>query len=89
MTQHRCVSGPAIKAIREALGLSLRDLETRIQQAGETMDHAQLQRFEKSQRTPSDIQARAIADALGVPLSAISFATRVVIVAAVPDQDAA
>jgi transcriptional regulator with XRE-family HTH domain len=83
MTQ-RVVSGAAIKAIREAHGLSVRDLAARI-----GLDVAQLHRFETEKRTPSDAQARLIADGLGVPLKAIAFATRVVIVSAVSDSDAA
>jgi transcriptional regulator with XRE-family HTH domain len=74
MTQ-RVVSGAAIKAIREAHGLSVRDLAT---DAG--LDAAQLSRFENGKRTPSEDQAQKIADALRVPLAAISFATRVVVI---------
>lgn len=90
MTQ-RVVSGAAIKAIREAHGLSVRDLAARIltPDGAPAIDIAQLSRFETGKRTPSDAQARLIATGLGVPLSAISFATRVVIVAAIPESDAA
>jgi len=43
-----------------------------------------------AQTRPSRIsQARLIADGLTVPLAAISFATRVVVVSAIPETDAA
>jgi transcriptional regulator with XRE-family HTH domain len=83
MTQ-RVVSGAAVQAIRKAHGLSVRDLAESI-----GLDAASLSRFETGKRIPSDVQAQAIADGLKVPLAAISFATRVVIVSAVPDSDAA
>jgi transcriptional regulator with XRE-family HTH domain len=74
MTQ-RVVSGAAIKALREAHHLSVRDLAT---DAG--LDAAQLSRFETGKRVPSPEQAQKIADALRVPLGAIAFSARVVVI---------
>ena len=80
----RVVSGEAIKAIREAKRLSLRDLA---EVTGVSAAH--LCRIENGDRTPTDTQARQIAKALGVPLAAIAFSTRVVVIAAAPEEDAA
>lgn len=80
----RVVSGAAVKAIREAKGLSLRDIAD-----ATGVHHSFIDRIEKGQRHPNEAQAAGIARALGVPIPAISFATRVVIVSLAPETDAA
>lgn len=68
MTQ-RLVHGPAVRAIREALGIKGSVFCIR---AG--VSHGYLVNIEKGVKQPSPQVARQIADELGVPLDAITYA---------------
>ena len=67
MTQ-RLVLGPAVRAIREALGIKGSEFCIR---AG--ISHGYLVNIEKGVKQPSEGIARNIADQLGYPLDAITY----------------
>ena len=70
MTQ-RLVLGPAVRAIREALGIKGSVFCIRV-----GISHSYLVRIEKDGKQPSPEVARAIATELGVTLDAITYPVR-------------
>lgn len=64
----RHVNGLAIRAIREALGHRGSVFATQC-----LISHAYLSNVEAGRKQPSDAVAKQIADALGVPLAAITY----------------
>jgi transcriptional regulator with XRE-family HTH domain len=63
----RRTNGVAIRALREALGISVTDLAAAV-----GVDRTALWRIEKDGTQPRPDTLRKIADALGVPLAAIT-----------------
>lgn len=72
----RMTHGPAVRAIREALGKRHGEVAIACD-----ISPGYLSNIEKGAKQPSPAVARRIADVLGVPLDAITYA--------VPGQDAA
>lgn len=72
----RMTHGPAIKAIREALGKRQEAVATACE-----IHSGYLSNIEKGAKQPSPAIARRIADELGVPLAAITYS--------VPDREGA
>ena len=66
--RQRVVNGPSIRAIRELLGVSISAFAPRC-----GVSQGYLSRVELGDKQPSPTALRAIADALGVPLDAISY----------------
>ena len=64
----RLANGASIRAIREALGVSVSAFAPRCD-----ISQGYLSRVELGDKQPSPTALRAIADALGVPLDAISY----------------
>lgn len=64
----RNVNGASVKAIREALGHRGGEFATLCE-----ISHAYLSNVEAGRKQPSAAVARRIADALGVPLAAITY----------------
>lgn len=67
-TPHRKINGASVRVIREALGIRHRDLVTRVGFTAGTLTH-----IERGARQVSAETQRKIADALGVPLEAITY----------------
>lgn len=67
-TDNRRLNGLAVRVIRNALGISLSDLATRIGK-----DTGYLSRIEAKGKGCSGQTRRDIAEALGVPLDAITY----------------
>ena len=70
MRSPRDLNGTAVKALREAFGISQGDLAERCGIAS-----SYLCNLERGRRQPSPMVARRIAGALGVPLDAVTRAT--------------
>lgn len=66
----RTLNGPAVKAIREALGMTPDDLATRV-----GIGRPHLVNIETGRRQPSKAVAAALAVHLGVPFVAITYPT--------------
>ena len=64
----RRVLGPAVRAIRESKGIRGSQLATKI-----PMSHAYLVNIEKGVKQPAADKAEAIAQALGVDITAITY----------------
>lgn len=69
MTSKRKTHGPAVRAIREALGIKHGELAIRCD-----MSPGYLTNIESGRKQPSPSAAKRIADQLGVPLDAITYA---------------
>jgi transcriptional regulator with XRE-family HTH domain len=65
---NRRVLGPAIKAIREALGISGTDFAGRCRISPSHLNH-----IEAGRKQPSPAIARRFATELGVPLEAVTY----------------
>jgi transcriptional regulator with XRE-family HTH domain len=65
---HRRLNGAAVKALRQAIGISLRKLASEIDR-----NPGFLSRLERDMETASPTTMRAIATRLGVPLDAITY----------------
>ena len=64
----RAVNGSAVKVIREALGISQRDLAARC-----AVNQGSLSNVERGVNGASPELARKLADAMGVPLESITY----------------
>lgn len=69
MTSKRLVHGPAIRAIREALGIKHGEFATRCD-----ITPGYLTNVEAGRKQPSAAVAATIAQRLGVPLDAVTYA---------------
>lgn len=67
-TSQRKTLGPAVRAIREALGIKHGEFAIRCD-----MSPGYLTNIEAGRKQPSPAAAKRIADQLGVPLDAITF----------------
>ena len=67
-TGKRVLNGAAVRVIREALGIRNGDLAHRVGMTPGTLSH-----IEKDGRQVSSAKQRGIADAMGVPLEAITY----------------
>lgn len=65
---NRRVHGPAVRAIREAVGIKGSEFATRVM-----VSHGYLVNIEKGVKQPAEDVTRRIADGLGVPLEAITY----------------
>jgi len=63
----RTVNGAAVRALREAIGISGRDFAARV-----SISSGYLSQVEAGAKRPSPVLARRIADTLGVPLDAVT-----------------
>jgi transcriptional regulator with XRE-family HTH domain len=70
MAATRKLNGTAVRVIRELLGVRNGDLALRIQVTPSTVTH-----IERADRQVSAETQRRLADALGVPLEAITYPT--------------
>lgn len=68
MTTKRKTHGPAIRAIREALGIKHGEFAIRCD-----MSPGYLTNIESGRKQPSPAASKRIADQLGVPLDAITY----------------
>lgn len=68
LTKLRKVNGPAVRAIREALGIRLSDFATRVDSSP-----GYICNIEAGRKEPSHATAAAIARELGVPIDAITY----------------
>lgn len=71
-TTQRKTLGPAVRAIREALGIKHGEFAIRCD-----MSPGYLTNIESGRKQPSPAATKRIADQLGVPLDAISYAVNV------------
>lgn len=64
----RATNGPAVRALRDALGIQGRDFAARV-----GIHPGYLSKVENGRRQPTPAVVRRMADTLGVPLDAITY----------------
>lgn len=78
----RNTNGSAVRALREAIGITGRDFAERV-----GISPGYLTNIEVEKKQPAPAVARKLADALGVPLDAITYAVPDPRNAQIPDSD--